>query len=212
MKRTFPENMNLTYMLDSNWEHAKSSRHYGGKGKPFPTESYKACCLLSLLINQLWLFFLVSPDLQAPLEGVNVHLYPSDYYITESVVWGFVNIDVSTHTQTGRGKTLVTLMMNAERLPSSHCSSDSFAHSDSLKESFKKSSSFKESPGVLALCARKLQQRSEMATRGKAGRGAKRKADAVKEAEPEDKKNKREEAKQDEDDQGQRVIIEHCKS
>uniref|UniRef100_A0A3B4EJS2 Selenoprotein H n=1 Tax=Pygocentrus nattereri TaxID=42514 RepID=A0A3B4EJS2_PYGNA len=41
------------------------------------------------------------------------------------------------------------------------------------------------------------------------GRGAKRKVDAVMEAEPEEKKNKREEAKQDEDDQGQRVIIEH---
>ncbi|KAL6479869.1 hypothetical protein MHYP_G00109020 [Metynnis hypsauchen] len=44
------------------------------------------------------------------------------------------------------------------------------------------------------------------------GRGAKRRVDVVMEAEPEEKKNKREEAKQDEDDQGQRVIIEHCKS
>ncbi|KAL7863632.1 hypothetical protein SRHO_G00126160 [Serrasalmus rhombeus] len=70
----------------------------------------------------------------------------------------------------------------------------------------------KDSPSVLAQCGRKLQQRSEMAPRGKAGRGAKRKVDAVMEAEPEEKKNKREEAKQDEDDQGQRVIIEHCKS
>ncbi|KAI4893791.1 hypothetical protein NFI96_033985 [Prochilodus magdalenae] len=44
------------------------------------------------------------------------------------------------------------------------------------------------------------------------GRGAKRKVDTVAEAEPEKKKEKGEKAKQDEADQGQRVIIEHCKS